>query len=93
MRPKVTSRYVGGSTTCTPQSGTCEGEMTSAGVWVAGFGTGGSLAIVAGAEDAGVRGVAALGAPADFDDWASHPRRLLEHSREVGLIRSKGFPV
>ena len=34
----------------------------------------------------------ALGAPADFDDWASHPRRLLEHAREVGMIRDPSFP-
>ena len=33
-------------------------------------------------------GVAALGAPADFDDWASHPKRLLEHAREVGHDRA-----
>ncbi|MDP1818278.1 MAG: CocE/NonD family hydrolase [Acidimicrobiales bacterium] len=62
------------------------------GVWLAGFGTGGALAICAGAERASVRGVAALGAPADFDDWASHPRRLLEHAREVGMIPDPGFP-
>lgn len=62
------------------------------GVWLAGFGTGGALAICAAADDPDVRGVAALGAPADFDDWASHPRRLLEHAREVGIIAETGFP-
>lgn len=56
------------------------------GVWVAGFGTGAGLAICAGAADPAVSGVAAVGAPADFDDWASHPRRLLEHAREVGIM-------
>lgn len=63
------------------------------GVWLAGFGTGGALAICAGAALGEVRGVAALGAPADFDDWASHPRRLLEHAREVGMIREATFPA
>jgi putative redox protein len=62
------------------------------GVWLAGFGTGGALAICAAAEDPEVRGVAALGAPADFDDWASHPRRLLEHARDVGMIDDPLFP-
>ncbi len=62
------------------------------GVWTSGFGTGGALAICAAAQDKRIRGVAAMGAPADFDDWASHPRRLLQHAREVGIIRSAGFP-
>jgi putative redox protein len=62
------------------------------GVWMAGFGTGGALTICAAATDERVRGVAAMGTPADFDDWASHPRRLLLHAREVGIIRTPDFP-
>lgn len=62
------------------------------GVWLVGFGTGGALAICAGATAREVRGVATLGAPADFDDWASHPKRLLEHAREVGMIADPTFP-
>ena len=62
------------------------------GAWVAGFGTGGALAICAAAADPRIRGVAALAAPADFDDWASHPRRLLQHARDIGLIRDPTFP-
>ena len=62
------------------------------GVWLAGFGTGGALALCAAAPDPRVRGVATLAAPADFDDWAAHPRRLLEFAREVGVIRTAGFP-
>lgn len=61
-------------------------------VWLAGFGTGGALSICAAAIDPEVQGVVALGAPADFDDWASHPRRLLQHAREIGLVSSEGFP-
>ena len=62
------------------------------GVWLAGFGTGGALAICAASANPDVRGVAALGAPADFDDWASHPRRLLEHARDVGMVEDPLFP-
>lgn len=62
------------------------------GLWLAGFGTGGSVCVCAGAERADVRGVAALAASADFDDWASHPRRLVQHAREMGLIRDADEP-
>ncbi|MCP5028013.1 MAG: prolyl oligopeptidase family serine peptidase [Actinomycetia bacterium] len=61
-------------------------------VWVAGFGTGGALAVCAAAADPGIRGVAALAAPADFDDWARHPDRLLRHAREVEVITDPAFP-
>ncbi len=59
------------------------------GVWLVGFGTGGALAVCAGADDVDVRGVAALAAPADFDDWAGNPKRLFEHAREVGITRAQ----
>ena len=62
------------------------------GVWCAGFGTGGALSICAAALDDRIRGVATLGAPADFDDWAHHPRRLLMHARDTGIIRSSSYP-
>jgi pimeloyl-ACP methyl ester carboxylesterase len=63
------------------------------GVWAAGFGTGGSLSISAAAIDPEIRGVACMGAPADFDDWENHPRRLLLHARETGMIRSTSYPT
>ncbi|HVF32655.1 MAG TPA: alpha/beta fold hydrolase [Acidimicrobiales bacterium] len=62
------------------------------GVWLAGFRTGGSLAICAAADDPRVRGVATFGAPADFDDWAADPRRFLQTARELGVVRTPGFP-
>jgi putative redox protein len=62
-------------------------------VWLAGFGTGGSLAICAAGEDERVCGVAAFGAPSDFEDWASDPVRFLAHAREVGVIRDARFPT
>lgn len=61
-------------------------------VWLCGASTGGSLAICAAAEDDRVQGVAALSARADFDDWAAHPRRFLQHAREIGVIRDVRFP-
>lgn len=60
------------------------------GVWIIGFGTGGALAIEAAAADPGVRGVAAVAAPADFEDWASNPRKLLVLAREMGVLREGG---
>lgn len=62
------------------------------GVWASGFGTGGALSVCAAAADPEIRGVAAVAAPADFDDWASHPRRLLQHARDTGIIRSSAYP-
>jgi putative redox protein len=62
------------------------------GVWLAGFGTGGGLAIAAAARRPAVVGVAAMGAPADFADWARHPRRFLQHARESGLVKHPAFP-
>jgi putative redox protein len=67
-------------------------EATPNGTWVVGFGTGGAIAICAAARDERIRGVAAVGTPGDFDDWASHPRRLLEHCREVGCITDPAYP-
>ena len=61
-------------------------------VWVAGFGTGGSLAVCEGARNPRVAGVAALATPADFDDWARNPRRLLLHARQVQVIKDPQFP-
>jgi alpha/beta superfamily hydrolase len=62
------------------------------GVWLAGFSTGGSLALCAAGEDERVGGVAAFSAPADFDGWASDPKRFLEHARTIGVVRDQRFP-
>lgn len=69
-----------------------DGTVQPLGIWLVGFGTGGALAICAAAGDPRIRGVAALGAPGDFDDWASHPRRLLQHGRDIGVITDPAFP-
>jgi putative redox protein len=62
------------------------------GVWLAGFRTGGALAICAAAEDPEVRGLATFGAPADFDDWAAEPHRFLSTTRGLGVMRTPGYP-
>jgi putative redox protein len=56
------------------------------GVAIVGFGTGGALAICAGAADPRVRAVATLGAPADFSGWAGAPRQLLRRARELSIL-------
>lgn len=67
-------------------------ETKPDGLWVCGFGTGGAVGLVAAADDPDVTGVAVAGSPADFDDWAAAPDRLLRHAREVGVINNSSFP-
>jgi putative redox protein len=61
-------------------------------IWIVGFGTGGAVGVVAGAAMPAVSGVAVAGSPADFDDWADNPNRLLAHAKRVGVITSSSFP-
>ncbi len=67
-------------------------EHHPTGIVLIGTNTGGSIAICVGADDPRVRAAALLSPRADFDDWADHPRRFLEHAREIGAIRSPRFP-
>lgn len=60
--------------------------------WLAGFNLGGSLALCTAGEDERVRGVASLGALADFEHWAADPAGLAERCRSFGVIRTPGFP-
>ena len=62
-------------------------------VFLMGFGTGGALAIEAAASNPSIRGVAAVAAPADFEDWARNPRKLLLLAREMGVVRDERFPA
>jgi uncharacterized protein len=68
-------------------------ETSSASVVLVGTNTGGSIAICVAADDPRVRAAALLSPRADFDDWAEHPRRFLEHAREIGAITTAGFPT
>jgi putative redox protein len=63
------------------------------GVWVAGFGHGGTFAVCEAADDHLVRGVAAIASPSTLRDWAREPARLLVHARSMGMIRTAGFPA
>ncbi|MGI8793225.1 MAG: alpha/beta hydrolase family protein [Acidimicrobiales bacterium] len=63
------------------------------GVWLAGFRTGGALALCLAGEDPDIRGVATFSAPADFDAWAANPRTILAEARTVGAVRSPAFPA
>jgi putative redox protein len=63
------------------------------GVVLIGANTGGSIAICAAADDPRVIAAALLSPRADFDDWAEHPRRFLEHARDIGAVRTPGYPA
>lgn len=68
-------------------------ETEPSGIWLVGTNTGGSIATCVAADDPRVAGAALLSPRADFDDWAAQPRRLLEHAREIGAVRTPGFPA
>lgn len=68
------------------------GETGPTQLVLVGMNTGGSIAICVAADDPRVRAAALLGPRADFDDWAQHPRRFLEHAREIGAVSTPGFP-
>jgi fermentation-respiration switch protein FrsA (DUF1100 family) len=63
------------------------------GVILLGTNTGGSIAVCVGADDPRVSALGLLSPRADFDDWAQHPRRFLEHAREIGAISDRTFPA
>lgn len=62
------------------------------GTWAAGFGRGGALAVCAAARNASIEGVLACAPPADFDDWAGQPRRLLEFARRAEVVHDVNYP-
>ena len=68
-------------------------EANPTGIWIVGTNTGGSIATCVAADDPRVRGAALLSPRADFDDWAAQPRRFLEHAREIGAVRTAGYPA
>jgi uncharacterized protein len=67
-------------------------EANPSSVYLVGTSTGGSIATCIAADDPRIRGVALLSPRADFDDWAAQRRRFLEHARDIGAIRTPGFP-
>ena len=67
-------------------------EADVASAIVVGTNAGASIAICVGADDPRVCAAGLLSPRADFDDWADHPRRFLDHAREIGAVRTPGFP-
>lgn len=70
-----------------------DGLADTQGVWLVGIAEGGTLAVLAGAADARVRGCATLAAPVSFKEWGRDPTRLLDFARRVGMVRTPGFPA
>lgn len=62
------------------------------GVWAAGTGLGGALAVCVGADDARVLGVATIAGYASLRGWARDPQRFVAHAREMGVLRTPGYP-
>ncbi|MEY2473433.1 MAG: uncharacterized protein QOK28_2762 [Actinomycetota bacterium] len=71
---------------------TLEERASVNGVWLCGSHSGGALAVCLAAEDDRIRGVATLGAPGSFHDWEVNASRLLAHARQIGVVRTAGFP-
>lgn len=63
------------------------------GVWVVGFGVGGTVALCEAASDDRVRGVGCLGSPASLDEWAHDPKAMLSSARRIGLVTAPEFPT
>ena len=70
-----------------------DGLPDTQGVWLVGIAEGGTLAVIAGAADARVRGCATLAAPVNLKEWGRDPTRLLDFARRVGMVRTPGFPA
>ena len=73
-------------------AGHAAGLAAGGGVWVVGFGVGGSIGLCLAADDPRIRGVGCLGSPASFAAWSADPRAMVGLAREVGVIQSPGFP-
>jgi putative redox protein len=61
------------------------------GVWIAGTGAGGTLALCTAAADERVRGVATISSQANLRDWDTN--RFVEHCRRMGVLRTPGAPA
>jgi uncharacterized protein len=72
--------------------GEAERHVARGGVWVVGFGTTGALALCLAAGDERVKGVAALGSPSSFADWALDLPGMIAFARGTGVISSERYP-
>jgi putative redox protein len=62
------------------------------GVWTAGFGHGATFALCEATTDELVRGVASIAARTSLGDWVRDPGGLVAEARQMGMIRTEGFP-
>jgi len=62
------------------------------GVWTVGFGHGATFALCEAVNDDLVRGVAAIAARTSLGDWVRDPSGLVTEAREMGMIRTAGYP-
>jgi uncharacterized protein len=69
-----------------------EAREDISGTWLAGSNVSGALAVCLAGADPRIRGVATLSAPASLTRWASDPDALLAHARELGVVRTAGWP-
>jgi len=70
----------------------CVAREDISGIWLAGSNISGALAVCLAGDDERIRGVATFAAPASLARWASDPADLLAHARELGVIRTAGYP-
>jgi alpha/beta superfamily hydrolase len=61
-------------------------------VWLNGFRLGGTLAVVAAAQDPSVRGLATFAAPASLRAWVRDPEWFLGYAKRTGVLRTEGYP-
>jgi alpha/beta superfamily hydrolase len=61
-------------------------------VWLAGFSTGGTLALHVAGEDPDIVGLACLATPSDLTSWSQDPAYLLGLARQVGVYTADEDP-
>jgi putative redox protein len=72
---------------------TVAGRGDVRGVWTVGFGHGATFALCEAVDDELVRGVAAIAARTSLGDWSRDPGGLVTEAREMGMIRTPGYPT
>ena len=80
------------ATICAPRCARWPSAPTCAGVWTVGFGHGATFALCEAMNDDLVRGVAAIAARTSLGDWVRDPGGLVTEAREMGMIRTDGYP-
>lgn len=68
-------------------------EHAVASVWLAGFGSGGTLCVSVAAADERVAGVAALGSPVDLTGWGDTAAAVLDRARRARVLAEDAVPA